>query len=164
MKQIDSLKSRSNKQQETESILKLPIDVGQQLSMTTDPDELFEQILNAARKVFRFENAIIRLIDQETKLLVTVASYGYTDDVIAPEIHVGEGIMGTVAKTGEPLLIRDIAEHPSYIPGIEGARCELAVPLRVRDQIIGLVQKQSILTKLDEITQQNTPQDSTLSV
>jgi PAS domain S-box-containing protein len=143
MNRTDSQKKQQHEQVGTESILKMLIDVGQQLSMTIDPDELFEKILNAARKVFRFENAIIRLIDPETKQLVTVASYGYEEDVIVAKILPGEGIMGEVALSGEALLIRDIAKHPTYIPGIVGARCELAVPLRVRDQIIGVFNVES---------------------
>lgn len=143
MNRRDQKKCRNKSQQETESVLNLLIDVGQQLSMTTDPDELFAKILDAARKIFRFENAIIRLIDPQSRLLVTAASYGYSDDVTALPIQIGEGIMGHVAKSGEPLLIPDITKHASYIPGIEGARCELAVPLRVRDQVIGVFNVES---------------------
>ena len=39
----------------------------------------------------------------------------------------------SVAATGRSVLVVDVNQDPRYIPGIEGGRCEMAVPLRVRD-------------------------------
>ncbi len=129
--------------QSTEKTLRLLISVGQRLSQTTDLNELFDRILDAARQIFRFENAIIRLIDDERQVLVTAAGYGYSAEAADMEIPVGQGIIGRVAASGKTLLVSDLHGAPDYIPGIEGARSELAVPLLGRDKVIGVFNVES---------------------
>lgn len=59
-----------------------------------------------------------------------------------PPLPVGQGAIGRVAVTGKPLYIRDVRTDPRYL-GTELARVEglvslLAVPLSVRDRVIGV--------------------------
>jgi len=129
--------------QSTEKILRLLIGVGQNLSQTNDLNELFDRILDAARQIFHFENAIIRLIDDQRQALYTAASYGYTIEAVERDIPMGQGIIGRVAASGMTLLVHDLHDDPNYIPGIEGARSELAVPLRGRDRVIGVFNVES---------------------
>ena len=72
--------------------------------------------------------------------LVIEASYGLSDDVIrGARINFGEGIAGTVAQTGEPMLIVDVAADPgcgaASAPraGISASMC---VPLKDEDGAI----------------------------
>jgi len=129
--------------QSTEKTLRLLIGVGQHLSQITDLNEMFDRVLDAARQIFHFENAIIRLIDDQRQSLVTAASYGYTLEAVEREIPMGQGIIGRVAASGKTLLVSDLHGDPNYIPGIEGARSELAVPLLGRDRVIGVFNVES---------------------
>jgi PAS domain S-box-containing protein len=124
-------------------LLKALIDIGQELASTIDLEELLNRILRISREVFQFENAIIRLLDSERQVLVSVASYGYTEDAVRPEIRVGQGIMGKVAETGKPVLVFDVADHPEYVQGISGARSELAVPLVAKEKVVGVFNVES---------------------
>jgi PAS domain S-box-containing protein len=126
-----------------EKLLKALIDIGQELASTIELDELLNRILRISREVFHFENAIIRLVDPEAGALVTVASYGYADEAARPQIRLGKGVMGKVAATGKPVLVPDLADMPDYVPGIHGARSELAVPLVAREKIIGVFNVES---------------------
>lgn len=119
------------------------IDVGQELASTVDLGELLNRILRISREVFRFENAIIRLLDAERQVLVTAASYGYSEEAAGPEIKLGQGVMGKAALTGEPILIADVTTLPDYVRGISDARSELAVPLVARDKVIGVFNVES---------------------
>lgn len=126
-----------------EKLLKALVEIGQELASTIDLDELLNRILRISRDVFRFENAIIRLLDDSGEHLVAVASYGYAPDAVRQEIRVGRGIMGKVAQSGEPVLVADLAASPDYLPGISGARSELAVPLVARERVIGVFNVES---------------------
>lgn len=126
-----------------ELLLKALIDIGQQLASTTDLDELLNRILTISREVFRFENAIIRLLDADRGLLVTAASYGYAEAAVRPEIRIGQGVMGKVAELGKPILVADVAALPDYVQGISNARSELAVPLLAREKLIGVFNVES---------------------
>ncbi len=126
-----------------DKLLQALLDVGQELASTVELDALLHRILRIAREVFHFENAIIRLLDVQRQMLVTAASFGYSDCNTEREIALGHGIMGKVALTGQPLLVPDVTLHPDYVPGIAGARCELAVPLLARERVIGVFNVES---------------------
>ncbi|OHB25835.1 MAG: hypothetical protein A2X84_13105 [Desulfuromonadaceae bacterium GWC2_58_13] len=126
-------------------LLQALIDIGQELSSTIDLEELLSRILRISREVFRFENAIIRLLDEDRRVLTAVASYGYEEEVVRRDIGVGRGVMGRVVLTGAPILISDLAEMSDYVPGIHDARSELAVPLVAREKIIGVFNVESHL-------------------
>jgi transcriptional regulator with GAF, ATPase, and Fis domain len=55
----------------------------------------------------------------------------------------GEGITGRVLKTGKPILVPDVRMNGGYIQGVAGGRCEMATPLVVRDEIIGVLDAES---------------------
>ena len=121
-----------------DKLLQALLGIGQELASTRELAPLLARVLDVSRELFHFENAIIRLLDAERGVLVTSASYGYSEEAAQLEIRVGEGVIGTVARTGTPLLVTDIERHPEYLPGISGARSELAVPLVARDRLIGV--------------------------
>lgn len=127
----------------TEKLLQAMLDIGQELVATVELDALLTRILGISREVFHFENAIIRLLDAERQVLVTAAAFGYPEATTHGEIPLGRGVMGQVAATGRPLLVKDVAGQPDYLAGIEGARSELAVPLVARDKIIGVFNVES---------------------
>ena len=126
-----------------EKLLNALIHIGQDLASTVDLAELLDRILQVSREIFGFENAIIRLLDGEGAILSTVASYGYPTEVTTPPLPVSQGLMGRVARTKQPLLINDLRRESDYVPGIAGARSELAVPMLVRDRLIGVFNVES---------------------
>jgi transcriptional regulator with GAF, ATPase, and Fis domain len=97
---------------EQEKLLQALIDIGQELASTIELDELLNRILRISREVFRFENAIIRLLDADRQTLVTAAAYGYDEAVIRPEIKLGHGVMGKVAQTGKKTYPDQQSRHP----------------------------------------------------
>jgi PAS domain S-box-containing protein len=124
-------------------LLKALVEIGQELASTTDLEDLLNRILRIAREVFRFENAIVRLLDENGEHLVAVASYGYDETAVGQVVRVGQGVMGRAAKLEEPVLVADIRKSPDYLPGIPGARSELAVPLISREKLIGVLNVES---------------------
>ncbi|MGK2943402.1 MAG: ATP-binding protein [Desulfuromonadales bacterium] len=129
-------------EQKSERLLNALIEIGQELASTTDLEELLDSVLRVARDVFRFENAIIRLLDDDGLHLVAAASYGYTEDAMGP-IPIGQGVMGRTAEIQKPILVEDVRELPDYVPGIPGAQCELAVPLISKKKLVGVLNVES---------------------
>lgn len=119
------------------------LDIGKELASITDIDPLLQRILQVSQEVFSFDNAIIRLLDPANRTLETVASYGYSEDAVCRPILLGQGIMGKAAKFGRPYLINNIAPEDDYIPGIDAARSEMAIPLIARDKVIGVFNVES---------------------
>ena len=119
------------------------LDIGKELASITDIDPLLQRILQVSQEIFTFDNAIIRLLDPDKGTLETVASYGYSEDAVLRPIFLGQGIMGKAAKFGRPYLISNIAPEDDYIPGIDAACSEMAVPLIARDKVIGVFNVES---------------------
>jgi len=126
----------------SERLLKALIEIGQELASTTDLEELLNSVLRVARDVFRFENAIIRLLDEDGLHLIAAAAYGYTEEAMRP-IQIGQGVMGRTAEVQKPILIEDVRKLPDYVPGIPNARCELAVPLISKKKLVGVINVES---------------------
>ncbi|MBD1399709.1 ATP-binding protein [Pelovirga terrestris] len=129
--------------QQNQLLFRALLDIGKELAAITDIDPLLQRILEVSQEVFTFDNAIIRLLNPATNTLETAASYGYSEDAISRPIGLGQGIMGKAAKFGRPYLINNIAPEDDYIPGIDAARSEMAVPLIARDKVIGVFNVES---------------------
>ncbi len=126
-----------------EKLLQALIDISKELLTITELELLLDRILAIAREVFQFDNAIIRLVAEDGRRLITAASYGYTGKAIQQEILIGQGVMGQVAERGTPVLVEDIAETQDYLYGIAGACSELAVPLVVQNRVVGVFNVES---------------------
>ncbi len=54
-----------------------------------------------------------------------------------------DGIVGWVAKTGEPYYAPDVSKDPHYFAGAPEVKSEAAFPLRVGEQVIGVLNVES---------------------
>jgi signal transduction histidine kinase len=89
----------------------------------------------------------IGLIEGDEMVFRTGAGARYDDPQFRPpRVKVGgKGITGRVAASGEPLLVPDVGREPQYLllPGSSETRSELAVPLKTKSGIIGVLDVQS---------------------
>ncbi len=115
------------------------LDVTTALSATLDLDEVIEAILKSLRQVVSYEAAAIYLLNRSTHALELVNQVGYPPGCEeAFGLRVGLGIVGWVAKTGEPAIVPDVTKDDRYVAARPATRSELAAPLRVGERIIGV--------------------------
>jgi two-component system, sensor histidine kinase SagS len=104
------------------------------------------KIVNVARNLLHFDHFAIRLLDDRSGRLELVIGYdlppSFDSFVIRPALE-GYGISGYVAASGRSYLCGDITADPLYLPGVEGARSSLTVPLRLHDKVIGIMNVES---------------------
>ena len=116
------------------------------LNSTLNLPELLRLIMSAAKDMFQAEACSILLVDEDTQELVFEMAVGErSTDVTQHRIPPGQGIAGRVAQTGEPMLINSAKDSPYFYAGIDKAvdfetRNLLAVPLKVKDRAIGVVE------------------------
>ncbi|MBI4674071.1 MAG: GAF domain-containing protein [Chloroflexi bacterium] len=80
----------------------------------------------------------------EDGVLRFAAGYGIPDDLkqtltVAP----GQGVVGWVLEHGAPLNVPDITHEPRYRGLFPETRAEVCVPLRTRNQILGVINVES---------------------
>jgi diguanylate cyclase (GGDEF)-like protein len=81
----------------------------------------------------------VLLIDDVTQSLVVRAARGYSETAERLQIPIGRGVTGRCAETGEVIVVNDLKKEDDYIEGVEGARSEIALPLKVDGRVIGVL-------------------------
>ncbi|HSL42769.1 MAG TPA: GAF domain-containing protein [Anaerolineales bacterium] len=123
--------------------------VARTISSTSDLDILLPQITNAISREFGFYHVGIFLLDaaKEYAVLSAANSEGGRRMLLhSHRLKVGEtGIVGYVTGTGKPRVALDTGADAAFFnnPDLPTTRSEMALPLRVGDEIIGALDVQS---------------------
>ena len=118
-------------------------DAGQAVLSTFDLDEVLQRILAIARDYFHLPNVAILLLDKEEKLLRVRSQIGWDagKDTISLGMH--EGMTGASVAKKQPVYAPDVSKDARYICAAQSTRSELAIPLMVRDEVVGVLDCQS---------------------
>lgn len=124
--------------------------IGETTSTESEPQELFERIIDSITVSVGVESASLMLLEKDGTLKISAAR-GLPDEVVST-VHVsaGEGISGHVLESREPLLIRDLAHenHFQEMIGVQRYKTKslLSVPILSRDQLLGVINVNNKLT------------------
>ena len=118
-------------------------DASQAVLSTLDLDEVLQTILGIARDYFHLQNVAIMLLDQEAGELFVRRQIGWDHGQDKVRIPLGSGITGTAALKKRPIYTPDVSKDLRYYKSTNTTRSELAVPLMVRDQVVGVLDCQS---------------------
>jgi putative nucleotidyltransferase with HDIG domain len=145
---VSQLEQRSRQLEKTVNELALLNRLGRQMNANLSIDSLLGEVLHLAKKALHFDHCAILLKEKDPAsgedVLVCSAALGYREEVAKGlRLKPGEGITGRVLKTGKPILVPDVMMDGGYIEGVAGGRCEMATPLVVRDEIIGVLDAES---------------------
>jgi sigma-B regulation protein RsbU (phosphoserine phosphatase) len=124
----------------------LLLEVADVVNTTLDLDTTLRRVAELVRKVIDYEIFGILLLNEKTQELYFRFSVGFSRDVAdRMRIKVGEGVTGVAAQRREALLVGDVSADPRYISALPNVRSELAVPLIVKNQVIGVIDLESPL-------------------
>jgi diguanylate cyclase (GGDEF)-like protein len=116
-------------------------DASQAVMSTFDLDEVLSSILAILRDYFQMQNAGVMLMDPATGDLVVRSDFGRIEHhKIVPK---GAGITGAAVKLKRPVYAPDVSKDTRYLQGDHKTRSELAIPLIVRDEVVGVLDMQS---------------------
>ena len=116
------------------------LEVADVVNATLDLDELLNRVARLLQKIIRFDIFCILLLEPKTDELRIRFSLGYPQEVVHTfRGRVGYGITGLAAERREAVLVNDVSKEPSYIDGLPQVRSELAVPLIVKNRVIGVL-------------------------
>jgi diguanylate cyclase (GGDEF)-like protein len=118
-------------------------DASQAVLSTFELDEVLNRILSILRDYFQFQNSTIFLLDPATNELYVRAHFGRAAGSEASRIPVAKGLIGTAAQIKRPIYAPDVSKDPRYVKAMESTRSEVAIPLMVRDDVVGVLDCQS---------------------
>ena len=148
--------------------------VSAEITSTLDLDEVLEIVLGAMDRVLGFTHSMILVPDLGQDVLHVAATHGYAGGTAHAQVRFGEGVIGVVAERRKMMRMGNIgasvrylrtvraqmealgqlgpAEAAAALPGLPDAQSQLALPLTVKDRLVGvLVVESSRLNAFDEL-------------
>ncbi len=127
--------------------LELLYEISQELSKTIELEGLLDIIVKHIKKTFSFDKVAVLLTTKDGRYLkIKRASSGYGKEKIKNlkiNIEIGEGITGTAAKNKETIISNDVEKDNRYINGSSNTKSEIAIPLKVKDKLLGVLDIES---------------------
>jgi len=122
----------------------LLLEVADVVNTTLDLDTTLRRVAELVRKVIDYEIFGILLLNEKTQELYFRFQVGYAPEVAERmRIKVGEGVTGIAAQRREAILVDDVAKDQRYISAVPNVRSELAVPLIIKNRLIGVIDIES---------------------
>jgi sigma-B regulation protein RsbU (phosphoserine phosphatase) len=134
---VDSVTANSDLRLKVEPLL---LEVADVVNTTLDLDTTLRRVAELVRKVIDYEIFAILLLNERTQELRFRFQVGYPREYAdRARIKVGCGVTGRAAQLRKALLIEDVTKESDYIEAIPNVRAELAVPLIVKNRLIGVI-------------------------
>lgn len=126
-------------------------------------EEVVDATMKGLDELLGHQHSLLLVHHVETDRLVTLATCGYENDGIGSEVVLGEGVVGMAGMRRAPMRIGNLQRMLAYartvqrvaardgrmvgaevqLPGLPGARSQLAAPMLARGALIGVVAVES---------------------
>jgi putative nucleotidyltransferase with HDIG domain len=118
--------------------------LGTALSRAVSVERVAEEAVRALHESFDYYLAVVQRLDPDGVLRVVSAAGPLaeaTEDFLATEQRIEDGVNGRVARTGRPAMVNDTALDPDYLGREDGADpgSELSLPIVVAESNWGVL-------------------------
>ena len=118
----------------------LLLEVADVVNTTLDLDTTLRRVAELVRKVIDYEIFAILLLNEKAQELRFRFQTGYPREYSERvRVKVGQGVTGRAAQLRQAILVNDVTKEDGYIEAIPNVRSELAVPLIVKNRLIGVI-------------------------
>jgi PAS domain S-box-containing protein len=159
---VTELKQAQELAQHRANQVTLAAEIARDATGTLDIPSLLHNSVQLIRQRFGFYHAAIFLVDPGEEYIVLRESAGLAGrQVLTTGYRLAIGsrsIIGQAAGTGYPLIVSDVTKDEIYLadPLLPDTRSELAIPLKIEERVLGVLDVQS--------TQKNAFQPDDISV
>ena len=134
--------------------LRMLLDITKKISRSLDLQEVLNLVMDTLDSLIPYDAAGIFVVQCVDKELVAQgeepctfkaeAVRGYDIDELQDlHLKLGEGFIGSVALSGEPLISHDVRTDPVYVNARDKTRSEMVAPIISNDEVIGVFDLES---------------------
>lgn len=137
------------KNQELSAILH----ISRVLTSSFDLKTNLHSVMQSLASKLEMQRGCVFLYDQRSKELSIVASYGLTrEEVKRGKYHIGEGIVGRVIESGQPMFIPNIGAEPKFLNRTDSRIQKsgvsfLCIPIALDGDCMGVISVDRIYTE-----------------
>ena len=102
-----------------------------------DQQAVMRAVVEGLHELYGYSHVSVYFINAETSEFHMQHQIGYED--FFQVIPSGWGIIGRVAQNSQAVLIEDVKQDPAYMAAAPNVQSEIAVPLIVDDQVVGVL-------------------------
>jgi PAS domain S-box-containing protein len=118
--------------------------ISQEVVTSVDVNLILHQLTNLLKQEIGYYHVHVYLIDADSNKLLLQAGSGAVGEELKSQAHQldsNAGIVGYVARSGEPFLANDVSSVPFFAENLllTETVAEMAVPLIARDEIFGVL-------------------------
>jgi len=117
--------------------------MAQEFSSILKLDQLLEKIALSIKRLINYDAFMVMVIDESSGVLRNMYSQRFDRTRASDSLPLGQGITGAAAQSRQPVLAPDTSADPRYVEWHPGIRSEVAVPLIVKDRVIGVMNLES---------------------
>jgi PAS domain S-box-containing protein len=126
---------------------------GRKLNTAESKEEIYRLTLDAMQTVLGFEYADFFMIDKSMLCIVDQSGYLEPFPLELPLDGSKKGISLKAVKTGNSVLVQDVRKDIDFVEGLPGVLSELAVPIKVGQKVLGVLNVES--KKLSAFTEKD---------
>ena len=132
--------------------LRMLLDITKKISRSLDLQEVLNLVMDTLDSLMPYDAAgifVLKHDDQSEKqagerVFQTEAVRGYDIDELRDlHLKLGEGFIGHVALTREPIICADVSKDPIYINARPATKSEMVAPIISNDEVIGVFDLES---------------------
>lgn len=114
------------------------------LLLKNDVDDILWDVTKNLIARLGFEDCLIYMWNDDKTKMVQRAGFGLKDtrELLAKfpyQLSPGEGIVGTSAITGKPIIVYDTTKDPRYVKEGFSGQSEISVPIKYEEEVLGVI-------------------------
>ena len=123
-------------------------DIGGKVAAALELEGVLDRAARLVQEGFGYHHVAIFTLDRERGELAMRTTAGAFTDLFPPDhrLKLGQGVVGWVGLYGEKVVANDVDVEPHYVnlyPDLIPTQSELSVPIRVGNEIVGVLDVQS---------------------
>lgn len=128
--------------------VQLTTQVAQEIAAATNLHDLYQRVVTQVQEQFGYYYTQLLRYDESMDTLALVVGYGDVGQKMLEMNHsmpMGVGLIGKAAETKQSVLRKRVADDPNWQanPLLPKTVSELSVPIKLRDQVLGVLDVQS---------------------